>query len=376
MNDDQILLVRSWLDREQFLTFPWSIYKNDPLWVPPMIHNLREQTDPKRGAFFKRGKAEFFLVKRGSKIVGTVCAGEDFEMNQLRGIKECIFGFLNLINDYSVMQILMNQVCQWAGSRGLNVISGPFSLDYEDSYGILIEGRDRPPTLLCGHTPLYYPAFFDRYGFEALRGDNIAYALDISSESGQLQQLSQMAERVRARDRFRVRPARMDRWEEELELITVLLNQSLAHLPDFRPWPREVVFQNLAPFRKFADPELILFVEENSRTVGWLPGLPNLNEVLIHANGLRYPWDYLSLAWHSRTRPECLTVKSVLMLPEYWGSGAAILLFDEMSKRARSRGYRWIDGSLTSDDNPRTPALAERLGAKIYKRFRVYTKRI
>jgi hypothetical protein len=47
-----------------------------------------------------------------------------------------------------------------------------------------------------------------------------------------------------------------------------------------------------------------------------------------------------------------------------------------MVRRARARGYRWIDGSLTSDDNPRTPALGARLGAKIYKRYRVYKLRI
>jgi hypothetical protein len=62
-----------------------------------------------------------------------------------------------------------------------------------------------------------------------------------------------------------------------------------------------------------------------------------------------------------------LTIKSVLVAPDYWGSGVAILMFDEMQKRVRAKGYRWVDFSLTSTDNPRTPALAERVGAKIYK---------
>jgi GNAT superfamily N-acetyltransferase len=65
-----------------------------------------------------------------------------------------------------------------------------------------------------------------------------------------------------------------------------------------------------------------------------------------------------------------------LVPSEYWGSGVAILLFDEMLRRARARGYRWIDLSLTSDDNPRTPALATRFGAQLYKRYRVYRMKI
>jgi L-amino acid N-acyltransferase YncA len=60
------------------------------------------------------------------------------------------------------------------------------------------------------------------------------------------------------------------------------------------------------------------------------------------------------------------------VLPEYWDTGVAVLLFDEMARRARAKGYGWVDLSLTSDDNPYTPALATRLGAVLYKRYRVY----
>ena len=77
-----------------------------------------------------------------------------------------------------------------------------------------------------------------------------------------------------------------------------------------------------------------------------------------------------------RRTPKCLAVKSVLVLPEYWNTGVSLLLFDEMARRVQGKGYQWADLSLTSDDNPATPELAERLGAKIYKRYRVYRRPI
>jgi GNAT superfamily N-acetyltransferase len=64
----------------------------------------------------------------------------------------------------------------------------------------------------------------------------------------------------------------------------------------------------------------------------------------------------------------------VLVPPEYWDTGVAVLLFDEMARRAAAKGYKWVDLSLTSDDNPRTPILAKHAGAKLYKRYRVYRK--
>ena len=372
MSQIAVLPVHGGRQRRIFLTFPWRIFKGDPLWVPPLLPDLAERIDPQKGVFFKRGEAEFFIAWRDGQPVGTICAAEDRQTNAETDGHECVFGFFHFIDDYSVMVALLGQVRQWAAARGLDTLAGPFNLDYEDSYGILVEGRDRPPTLMCGHTPPYYLDFVERYGFQPLRGDNIAFAIDLGTDTPALQSLAHMAERVRGQGRYVVRPADLVHWEDELEKIYILLNLALRHLPDYRPWPREVVFGSLTPFRKIADPELILFAEDGGRTVGWLPGLPNLNEAFIHADGLRMPWDYLRLLWYMRRQTQCLTVKSVLVLPEYWGRGAAILLFDEMVRRARARGYRWIDASLTSDDNPRTPALAARFGAKLYKRIRTY----
>lgn len=367
-----VLPVRTARERELFLTFPWRIYRDDPLWVPPLLPDWRERIDPKRGVFFKRGAAELFIAWRDGEPVGTVSAAEDREENDVRHSHECVFGFFNFVDDYAVMEALLASVRAWALARGLDALIGPFNLDYEDSYGILVDGRDRPPVLLCGHTPPYYLGFVERYGFEPLRGDNIAYALDLQTPNPSLDELARVAERLRKRRRYVVRPADLKHWEAELERIYVLLNIALAHLPDYRTWPREVVFSSMAPFRNFADPELILFAEDGDKTVGWLPGLPNLNEALIHVDGLRHPWDYLKLAYYMRRHTECLTVKSVLVLPEYWGRGVGMLMFDEMIHRARERGYKWIDASLTSADNPTTPQLGERFQTKLYKRYRVY----
>ena len=161
-------------------------------------------------------------------------------------------------------------------------------------------------------------------------------------------------------------------YTEEETNRTISIHTALAHLPGFIGWHREAVESMLSSFRPIADPELVLFGEVDGEPVGWLPGIANLNEALIHVNGLRHPWDYAKLWWHTRRQPECLTLKSVLVLPAYWGTGVSIVMFDEMARRARAGGFRWVDLSLTSEDNPNTPVLADRMGAEVYKRYRVY----
>jgi GNAT superfamily N-acetyltransferase len=163
-------------------------------------------------------------------------------------------------------------------------------------------------------------------------------------------------------------------WEAELDRVHGLLNAGLAHLPDHIGWEREALASLLAPFRQIADPELILIAEEGDDVIGWLAGIPNLNEAFIQVDGLRRPWEYLKLWFFMRRQPECLALKSVIVLPPYWNRGVGILLFNEMARRAISKGYRWADLSLTSADNPHTPMLAEHIGASIYKRYRVYRR--
>ncbi len=375
MTSVDIRPVRGRGERQIFLTFPWRIYKGDPLWVPPILSERARTIDPKRGIFFQRGEAEFFIAWRGREPVGTICFAEDKTAHTVHPWKDCIVGFFECLDDYGIAQVLFDQAATWACARSLGALYGPFNLDYEDAYGVLVEGSDRPPVVLCGHSPPYYQGFFERYGFQSSRGDNIAFAAELDMASPQIQRLTRLAEKVRQRGHFCVRGADLNRWPDEIDRVYRLINRSLEHLPGFIPWQPEALEAELKAFRPFVDPELVLFAETiEGETVGWFPGIPNLNEALIHVNGLRHPWNYLQLFWYMRRQPECLSIKSVLVLPEYWDTGVAVLLFDEMAKRASAKGYKWVDLSLTSDDNPRTPILAEHMGAKIYKRYRVYRK--
>ena len=235
-----------------------------------------------------------------------------------------------------------------------------------------MEGRDRPPAILCGHTPKYYLDYMLNFGFEEARPQNVALGAELA-ETPQILRMARVADRIREKDWITIREADINRWDEEVDCLHRLLNLSLVHLEDHIGRTRQSVEAMVEPFRQIADPELILFADVRGETVGFLPGLPDLNEIFIHINGLRSPIDYLKLFWRMKTqRIHNLTIKSVLVLPEYWNTGVGILLFDEMVKRAMAKGYNWTDLSITSIDNPNTIILAEHMGAEIYKRWQIY----
>jgi GNAT superfamily N-acetyltransferase len=285
-----------------------------------------------------------------------------------------MFGFFECVEEYAVAEALFRRAEEWARAHRMSAIYGPYNLDREDSRGILVDGFDRPPPILCGHNPPYYKDYCERFGMVKRESDNLAYAIAIDANSPAVRRLARLAERVRRRKPITIRNADMKDLDGEIDRIWDLENRALAHLANFVPYPRESIESLVMPLKDLADPELILFAEIDGKTVGWFPGIPNFNEILIHLNGLRYPWDYLRALRYRNLHPKCVSIKSIVVPPEYWDTGVAVVLFDEMARRVAAKGYTWADLSLTGEDNPDTWDLAHHMGAKIYKRYRFYRK--
>jgi GNAT superfamily N-acetyltransferase len=375
VNNIEVHKVEARRDKNIFLTFPWRIYQGDPLWVPPLMPERKKVIDPKKGKFFADGYAELFIALKGGKPAGTISCAEDQSATRSRGWGECTVGFFECIEDYAVAEALFDRARAWAFEHGLERLLGTYNLDREESRGILVEGRDRPPALYCGHGPTYYPAFFERYGFSKFGGDGVAYAIDLDLNTPEIQHLIRLAERIRQRKpNITVRGANLKDIDGEIDRIVELQNRGLAHMTDFTPYTRASIEAMVLPMVDVVDPELALFAEVDGQLAGWFPAIPNLNEVFIHLNGLRYPWDYLRLVKYSRYKPKSIAIKSVVVPPEYWDTGVGVLLFDEMVHRAAAKGYTWADMSLTGEDNEDTRPLALRMGARVYKRYRFYEK--
>jgi GNAT superfamily N-acetyltransferase len=362
-------------EKRIFLTFSWRIYKGDPLWVPPLLSEREKAIDPQRGPFFKDGDARCFIAWRDRMPVGTICLAEDYNYTRTRGHPECMFNFFEVVEDYAVFEAMFDFATLWACRREMKSMYGPYNLDREDGRGLHIEGRDRPPAILCGHQPAYYQRFFEQYGFQKDGEDLLAYAFDIDPASTKIQRLFRLAERVRKRNPgFTVRNADLDDLVNEIDRIVDLQNRGLRHFPNHVPYTRNDIKAMILPLLDAVDLDLVLFAEVDGQPAGFFPGVPNFNELTIKLNGLRYPWDTLRYLRHRSLKPECLAVKSAVVSPEYWDTGVAVLLFEEMTKRAIAKGYKWADLSLTGEGNPDTWPLAHHMGAQIYKRYRFYKK--
>jgi len=372
--DIQIVPVQDQPGRERFVRFAWQVYRDDPLWVPPLIRSQLHTLDPQRGSFFRYGEAALFLARRGGQDVGRIAGWINHRANEYRGEKAAGFGFFETFNDYEIAQALLDGVGEWARERGMETMRGPFYFSMDDSPGVLIEGFDRPPVLLCGHSPPYYANLLEQYGLTKYR-DAYAYRLDVEVFDGDLAglppKISRVAEAVRRRTAVRIRTMHMEDWDAEVKRVMYLVNEAMGYMRNHVPMDEQEFTRFTEELRQVVDPDLVFFAEIEDQPVGFAVTIPDINQALRHVNGRLFPLGWLRLWWHMR-RIDVASLKLLAVLEEHRARGLDALLYVETARAVLRKGYAWLDVSLAAEDNEMSNRLIQNAGAERYKVYRTY----
>jgi GNAT superfamily N-acetyltransferase len=375
MTDVQIVEIREPADRQEMVMFPWQVYRGDKNWVPPMIKEREELFDRQRNRFYQQADVRLLGARRAGRLVGTIVAFVDRRFNDFLQTKVGFFGFFEVLPDYSAAAALLRAACDWLREQGMTEMRGPINFHRDRDRGILIEGADCPPPMLCAHNPPYYREFVERFGL-IKHSDDFARRIvvaDVLEPDGslppRLARLKKVAER---RAHLHIRKARMEDWDAEVQRVRELYDATIGQLPDHIPWSDDDLQRFAAQLRPFVDPDLVLFGEVEGKTVGCVLAFPDLNQVLIHMNGRLDGWRKL-LAWWYMRRIDVVSFKVGGVIDKYQGLGFEALFLLELARAALARGYRWVDLSLQAEDNEKINALVNHFDVEDYKHYRLYT---
>ncbi|HMB32233.1 MAG TPA: hypothetical protein VKN82_10445, partial [Desulfohalobiaceae bacterium] len=116
---------------KRFITLPWSIYRTDPVWVPPLIMERLDHFSSKN-PFFKHAEANFWLAFRGNKPVGRISAQLD-NLSLRQYNRSCgSFGLLEAEDNQETFQGLIQTAEDWLYKHGIGLVLGPLSLSIND----------------------------------------------------------------------------------------------------------------------------------------------------------------------------------------------------------------------------------------------------
>lgn len=368
-------------DLEEFITFPWSVYADDPYWVPPLIEERKEFLDPERNAFFEHAKASYFIARRGNKNVGTIAAFTNDRYNEFHEENKGWFGFFEVLEDPEAAAALLDKAASWARDAGHDSIVGPAQFSTNDELGLLVEGFGDSPRILMTYNPPRYSEYILAAGYEKAM-DLLAYSLSLEGYEQRIsEKLIRVVEKIRKRGQFHVRPVNLKRFDEEIEVVKRVYNKSWERNWGFVPFTDPEIEKLADNLKPILDPALSVIVEKDGEPVGFGLCLPDLNQPLRRA----YPrasvpemLTMLKLFWHWKIRRKVTWVRGFALgvMPELRGRGVDALMYLELVRGAIARGYEWAELSWTLEDNTMVNRAALLIGGERYKTYRMYEKQL
>ena len=145
-----------------FVKLPWRLYRNEPNWVAPLLMDVKKRLDQKKNPFFEHTEAQYFLAYRDGQAVGRVSAHIDRNFNEFQGNDWGLFGWFECEDDPEAARALLATAEQWLRDRGRDRMVGPMDFTTNDECGLLVEGHERPPIILCPWHHPYYQRIFEQ----------------------------------------------------------------------------------------------------------------------------------------------------------------------------------------------------------------------
>ena len=370
-----VSIVETKSDLMQFIKLPWQIYKDDPHWVAPLLVERKEFLNRKKNPFFKHAEVVFYLAKRNGRTVGRIAGIVNHNHIEYHQEKAGFFGFFECVNDYQVAKALLDKVRDWLRSEGMEIMRGPANFSSNEEWGFLLEGFDSRPVIMMTYNPPYYLEFAERYGMVKAK-DLYAYFIDETSYPPQ--RVVRMAESLSKKQNVRIRNIDMGEFEKEVNGIKQIYNAAWRKNWGFVPMTDEE-FDHLAKnLKQIVDPHMVLIAEVDGRPAGFSLALPDFNQVLARLNGRLFPLGILKLFWHTKVRNKIDGVRIITMgvVPEFQKRGIDTVFYVQSFDVGVKRGYRWAEMSWVLEDNTLMNRVMQLLGAKLYKKYRIYEMRI
>jgi hypothetical protein len=212
-------------DRRLFLGLPYRLYRDHPVWVPPLRAAEAKQMDPRHNPFFEHASVAHFLARRGARVVGRIAAVENRLHNEVAGDRRGFFGFFDVEPDPEAATALVDAARAWTAARGLFPMLGPVCYSTNDPCGVLVDGFEDPPTVLMPWNRPDYDALLRGAGLVPAK-ELLAYEVD--PEKGAPEAFRRVVERRLARSGVRLRDFDLSRFAKEAEAVRSIYNESWA----------------------------------------------------------------------------------------------------------------------------------------------------
>ncbi len=376
--------VENAADSKIFFEFPWTIYKGDPNWVPPLLSTRHGVIDKDKNPGWDYMIGDYFVAFRGTTPVGTIAAVVNHHHNEYWNENIGWFGLFEGYDDQEAATALLKTASDHVKALGAtDGMRGPANLSMYDECGLLIENFS-PPVLLMPYNYPYYERLIDQSGLGFAKVMDLFswYSNpDLITEGGGLPpKLVRVVEKTKDRLGVTLRKPDPKNLRKEVDLLHHLWDTCWTRNWGFYPLTDREANKLFKDLKDLVDVDLVRFAIVDGKDVGFLAGFPDLNQALRYAYprpGVPEIWTLLKLLWFWKVRRK-VTGQRVMLLgvePEYRAKGVeAAMNLSFFQEVIEKRKYYDADSGWVLETNQPMNQLAVTFKAKLYKRFRLYQK--
>jgi len=367
----EIIVAKGGSELKDFIDLPWRIYAGYPHWVPPLKKEVRRMLDPHRHPFWEFSEGILFLARRGSETVGRIAGIIDRHYNEFHNEKMGIWGFFECADDPDAAAALFSSVETWALRKGMTFVRGPLSPSTNYEVGLLVEGFQYPPALMMAYNPPYYPRLVESCGFTKEK-DLLAFLIDGNYQPPDW--MDRLAERIARKKGIHIRPARPKDADSEFALIREIYNDAWSDNWGFVPLSDHEMRDIQENVMKFVDPEMVFFIDYEDEPAAFCVIFPDMNPLLKRLNGRIGLTGMLKYLLYRR-EINGLRLLMFGIKEKFRQLGLPMLALHHTYKLAREKEkYRYLELGWTLEDNESINSLAEEVGARRYKKYRIFRK--
>ena len=373
-----MLQVRPVDDRNElrrFIRLPWSIYSDDPFWVPPLLLERKEHLSP-HNPYFEHARYQSWLVYRNEQPVGRISAQIDKLHIERYQDDTGFFGMIEAEDNPEIFKLLFDTAENWLRGHGMRRVLGPYNLSINQEPGLLVDGFGTPPCVMMGHALPYYGARIEENDYQKAK-DLFAYTID-----GDFKHTPAMQTIVkRAEKRVTIRSLQKSSFDEDLKIIEDIFNDAWSENWGFIPFT-EAEFKQLGKdFKMLVDFELVKIAEVDGAPAAFLVVLPNINEAIRDLNGRLLPFGWLKLLWRLKVRfPQTARIPLMGVRKQYHdsllGAALAFMVIQAVQAPGLKRGVKKVELSWILEDNKGMNDIIESIGGSVYKTYRIYCKNL
>jgi len=351
---------------KQFVKFPFSLYKGNKYWVPPIINEEVESFDKLKNPVFEHADARFFIALQDGKIVGRVAAIINSLEIDLQKVPRMRFGWIDFIDDLEVSKALLEKVIEIGQKENLKFIEGPLGFSNLDKVGVLTEGFDTISTMITWYN---YPYYIEHYKKHGLIPGQKFIETKFFMKDVDIKKYRRYASIVR--ERYKLKAINFSSTKQVLpyvEEMFKLFNTAYADLSSFVPVSDKQIAYLKKKFISFINPEYIKFiVDEQGKLVTFSITMPSFAKALQKANGKLFPTGFIHLL-KAKNHSSSSVFFLIGILPEYQRKGVTAIVFDEFFKTYTEKGVDEMIITPELEENKDIQLIWKNFKPNIYKR--------